>query len=130
MTAQMTAYGRELRRLRLEAGLSMGQVARAIGVSVVHYSRVENGKENPFPPGRTVDYRVLAKILRTSATELQTLAASERRIELDLKDQRQDVREFAVELARRIEDDSLTPEQVHRLKSILDGSPKRGKSGD
>lgn len=71
-------FGETLKRRRLGLGLSMGQVARALGISVVHYSRVENGKEHPFPSAGKVDYEVLAKLLGADAAELLALAHKER----------------------------------------------------
>ena len=43
------ARGQAVRDARTRAGMSMGDLARAVGVSVVRVSRIERGKVDPLP---------------------------------------------------------------------------------
>lgn len=115
-----TSFAERLRSLRIAADRSMGEVARALSLTTVYYSEVENGKKHPFPPA-TVDYGKLAGILNADRYELERLAQEGRsKLGLSLKPKRAEDVEIAIALARRLNDSSLTPEEIAKIRSILD----------
>lgn len=68
-------FGKLIRELRTEAGITLSQVADALDVSIVYVSDVERGKRPPFVPAKI---RALANLLRESTTALLERAARER----------------------------------------------------
>src|SRR5579862_3406622 len=77
-------FGEVLRRLRREAGKTIGDVARLLDVSTVYVSDVERGNRKPFTRGRILE---IAKCLEKDPSEL--LKASDRErgvIEYDISD--------------------------------------------
>lgn len=64
------SFGQYIRRLRVQACLSMGHCARAFDVSVCYWSNVENCQKPPFPVNGKVDYRKLADMLNTDYNDL------------------------------------------------------------
>lgn len=120
-------FGKVLRDLRVAADKSMGEVARALGISTVYYSEVENEKKPPFPQGK-VDFQVLARFLSTNQDELEKAAVSERqKVELVLDKANADKIKMATVLARRLHDDSLTQDQINQINEIL-GRNKGGSN--
>lgn len=114
------SFAERLRSLRIAADRSMGEVARALGLTTVYYSEVENGKKHPFPPD-TVDYGKLAGILNAERSELERLSLEGRsKLGLSLKPKRPQDFEIALALARRLNDSSLTAEEIAKIRSILD----------
>lgn len=117
-------FHQRLRELRIDAKKSMGHVARAIGVTTVYYSEVENGKKLPFPPHKA-DYRLLAEAVNGNREELEVLAAAGRLSQGVSIKTNQRTHNFAVMLARRLNDDSLEPDQLEEIERILE--KKAGK---
>jgi transcriptional regulator with XRE-family HTH domain len=74
-------FGELLRRLRVKADRSMGQVARQLGVSVTYISDVERGKRAPLRPERI---EKVAKYLNADPADLLDAAGRSRGVfELD-----------------------------------------------
>jgi transcriptional regulator with XRE-family HTH domain len=116
-----TAFSAMLRDLRIKAKLSMGQVARATGVTTVYYSEIENAKKPPPPLGGKVDFTKLAEVLEGDVHKMMNAAAHSReRVRLDLSDAPEDTRSLAMNLARRLNDESLTDEQIKEIRKILE----------
>lgn len=110
-----------LRELRISSDKSMGQVSREIGVTTVYYSHVENGKMPPFPAGK-VDYVRLAAAVGGDWKELQLLAVQTRgHMEFNVERAKPETSSVLVTLGRKIDDDSLTEEQVERIRKVLEG---------
>jgi transcriptional regulator with XRE-family HTH domain len=63
----MSNFGAKLRQIRVQAGFSGEELARAIGVSGVYVSRLELGKTPPPTPERL---RQIEKVLGPPAGEL------------------------------------------------------------
>ena len=62
-------FGRWIREIREKRGISLGSVARALGVTSPYMSNIELGKRPVFPIwGRTYD--ILAELLEVPATDL------------------------------------------------------------
>lgn len=49
MAERVTTFGTELRRLRMEAGLSLAQLGELLHYSKGHLSKIENGAKSPSP---------------------------------------------------------------------------------
>ena len=120
------SFGARLRELRIAVDKSMGKVAREIGVSTVYYSEVENGKKPPFPVGK-VDYGTVASALDSDQQELERIAFAERgSVKLKLDSASKETKDVALLLARRLNDDSLSKQDIERIRKIL-GDEKEGK---
>lgn len=119
-----TKFGDKLRELRLEKDLSMGQVARAIGVTTVYYSAVENGRQPAFPE-KKVNYQTLAAVLGADVTELSKLAADQRgNVVVNLNKVADNNKGVVISLARMLNDNSLSDEQIEKIRQALEGEDK------
>jgi transcriptional regulator with XRE-family HTH domain len=125
-------FSSRLRELRIAADRSMGAVARAIGVTTVYYSEVENGRKHPFPP-HSVDFRKLAEVVGGDQAELEALAARERLAAMapkhsgiSLKPRSERTQGIAVQLARCINEDLLSDAEIEAINQVL--QRKRGDS--
>ncbi len=103
----------------------MGQVARAIGITTVYYSEVENGKKLPFPP-HTIDYGALSEAVGGDREELEALATEGRAsMGVSIKTTNKRAQGVAVTLARRMHENSLDDEQLDAIERII--NEKLGK---
>jgi len=68
-------FGRLLRKTRTEAGLTMGDLARALTLTVPYISDVERGNRGPLSVDRIIQ---AAKQMKTDPTPLLAAAAEER----------------------------------------------------
>ena len=65
-------FGPRLRELRHAKGLTLRQLAEAVGVDFTYLSKIENGKAGYLPGAETI--RSLAEALETDALDLLQLA--------------------------------------------------------
>lgn len=109
-----------LRALRLREKKSMGEVSRALDISVVYYSEVESGRKPPFPEGK-VDYAVLAKVLKAQENDLKERAELDREKRRILKsfDCDDDSADLAVSFGRLLSNNELTDKQKEKIRKIL-----------
>lgn len=118
-----SAFAEMLRALRVGIRKSMGQVAREIGVTTVYYSDLENAKKPAPYLGSKVDFGKLAEVLGGDVDDLMKAASRSRRklrIDLDLNGRSEESCAFAATLARRLNDNSLTAEQIIQLRKVLE----------
>lgn len=109
-----------LRKLREGKRLSLTNVARAIGVSIVYYRDVERGTRRPFSSVK-VDFEVLATRLGADARELQRSAAEERgQLELDFRRTDHDAQRLAVLFANCLSKRRLAKANLTQLRRILE----------
>ena len=128
MRTKKQNFHERLRDLRVNAGKSMGEVARALAITTVYYSEVENGKKNAFPPHK-VDYRILAQTVNGDQGELERLAIEEReRHGIALKPKTSSTQEMAILLARCINENLLDAQGIAEINKVLKRSQKRGTS--
>jgi transcriptional regulator with XRE-family HTH domain len=73
ITIAFVTFGRHLRGLRVEKGLTQRKLAELVGVDFTYLSKIENDREG-YRPGEDL-IRKLAGILGTNADELTLLAA-------------------------------------------------------
>lgn len=119
-------FGDELRALRLQAGKSMGDVARLLGVSVTFISDVERGRRGPLSPDNVTK---AAEFLGVDPKPLLTKAAKEKgSIKLSAVNATPMHLAVGAGLARRWAD--LTPEQLQQIGKVLgEEDEESGKDG-
>lgn len=71
----MSTFGDLLRTLRSQAGMSMGELARQLAVSVPYISDVERGNRPPLTAARIEQ---VADLFRIDSTDLHAAAAASR----------------------------------------------------
>ena len=117
-TAVSDAFGQLLRQLRSAAGVTMGQLARHLGVSVPYVSDVERGHRPPFMNEKILK---VAELLGTDANQLLRIAAESRgAFVLDAKAVSPRAREVGAALMRGW---PLSEEELEEIQHIL---AKRG----
>ena len=121
----MTPFGDRMRKLRAERGVTLKEMADAIGVSSAYLSALEHGKRGR--PGWHLIQRILAffNIIWDEAEEMVRLARiSHPRITIDTSG----LNPKATELANRLADEigKLDPAMLEELLGVLER--KRPKS--
>ena len=121
----MTPFGDRMRKLRAERGVTLKEMADAIGVSSAYLSALEHGKRGR--PGWHLIQRILAffNIIWDEAEEVVRLARiSHPRITIDTSG----LNPKATELANRLADEigKLDPAMLDELLGVLER--KRPKS--
>lgn len=115
----LTPFGRRLRELRKERGLTQKEMAAAIGVSTAYLSALELGQRGL--PGWYLVQRIIAyfNVIWDEAGELERLAQlSHPRVRLDTEGLGPEATELANRFARRLP--TLTPQERDALMAILD----------
>ena len=108
-------FGELLRKERSRAGMSMGDLARKLGVSVPYVSDVERGNRAPFSTERTLH---AAEAIGIDSNVLLVAASRDRgAFELQTKGVSSRAREVGAALARGWSD--LTEEQLEQIARIL-----------
>lgn len=106
-------FGATLRLLRVDAGLTLRELADRIGVSNAYLSRVENGHDAPPTPDRLA---AIARAFRLSPTTLVELADRVGPIAADYFETVPGARELMMEVVRR----RLSPVQIARIRAFVD----------
>jgi transcriptional regulator with XRE-family HTH domain len=116
--SRTTAFGEYLRDKRVEAGLSLRQVAERIGVTHVFLGEVERGKSAPLAKRH---WAALAEIIPgVKLEELETKAAISKPIKMDLETAPALYRQLGVRLSKDFESRNLTDEQIKKIMDVLD----------
>ncbi|WP_166838684.1 helix-turn-helix domain-containing protein [Rheinheimera pleomorphica] len=114
-----TPFGRYIRKLRIDHGVILKDLADALKVSSSYISALELGKKS-ISKGfvdKVADY---FKLDNKETLELSQLASeSQPTVKLDLKDSSDTEKELVVAFARRYRE--LTEEQQAKLKQLLEG---------
>jgi|GraSoiStandDraft_10_1057309.scaffolds.fasta_scaffold521386_1 transcriptional regulator with XRE-family HTH domain len=117
----MAKFGTLLRRTRSEVGVSMGKVARHLGMKVSHLSDVELGRRAPLSPDRI---KKVGAFLQVDTTPLLLAAAEEKGVfELDTQNVSPHAREVVAALARELP--ALNDLQLDKIQEIV--RPKGGR---
>jgi transcriptional regulator with XRE-family HTH domain len=119
----MTPFGERLRKLRAERGVTLSEMAAAIGVSAAYLSALEHGHRGR-PSWRLVQ-RIIAyfNIIWDDAEELAELARlSHPRVVIDTSGLSPQATRLANVLARRIR--HLDEARIQRLLAILEETDK------
>jgi len=118
-------FGDMLRKLRKAADKTLGDVARALGVSIVYVSDVERGQRNPLSNEKIMR---VAKILDTDPAPLISAADKERGfIEYDLASATPLEAGVVSGLVAGLARGGITEDQLENIQAILDkkGATKR-----
>lgn len=115
----LTSLGRFLRKLRIDQGEILKDMADKLDVTASFLSAVENGKKKMPPAWNSLicDLYQLNEEQQEEFTE--AIAGSEHRIELDLSETSIENKELAVAFARKFSD--FNDRQIKQLKDILKG---------
>jgi transcriptional regulator with XRE-family HTH domain len=113
-------FGRELRRLRCGAGLTLVDVADEMGWSIVYLSDIERSRRNPPSP------RDIEKLLRIIGSidmlpVMLRLAVEERKsIEIPIdRSSDVEVNDMLVALARQVGEGALDREVAKKIQELL-----------
>lgn len=114
------SFGQVLRQLRREAGRTLGDVARLLGVSAVYVSDVERGNRRAFTRERIIQ---IANFLEKDPTELLRAADRERGvIEYDITNARPLEADVVGGLVTGLARGGVSDEQLQRIRGILEES--------
>jgi transcriptional regulator with XRE-family HTH domain len=114
----MTPFGRAMRELREQRGVTQSALAQAIGVSPAYLSALEHGRRGK--PTFELLQRIAGyfNIIWDEAEELFRLAdASDPRVVIDTAGLAPEFTLFANELARRIR--TLSPDVIEEMTELL-----------
>ncbi len=123
----MTPFGKKVRSLRAERGLTQKQMAESIGVSPAYLSALEMGKKGR--PSFALVQRIITyfNIIWDDAEELIELAGiSHPRIVIDTSNLSADATSFANRLSREIK--KLTDSDIALLTTLLDRAKQKNKT--
>ena len=120
----MTPFGREIRRLRAERGLSQKHMAKALGVSAAYLSALEHGHRGQ--PSWELLQRIIGyfNVIWDEAEELQHLAAlSHPRVTIDTAGLSADATALANRLAESI--GTLTEEDIRSMLQLMKDAKRK-----
>lgn len=123
----MTPFGKKVRSLRAERGLTQKQMAESIGVSPAYLSALEMGKKGR--PSFALVQRIITyfNIIWDDAEELIELAGiSHPRIVIDTSNLSAEATSFANRLSREIK--KLTDSDIALLTTLLDRAKQKNKT--
>lgn len=119
----LTEFGKYVRKLRIDKGVVLGEMAQAIGMSSAYLSAVENGK-------KAITDQLIEKLVGyfslNDAQNLDLKQAADNSpvtVKLDLRDMPGEERTLVSAFARQVAD--LSPDQKKSIFEILN-SKKRG----
>lgn len=115
--SQSNDFGRYIRARRVAYGVSLRSAAKALGVSAVYLGEVERGVR---PPMREQFWDALIRVVPSiERSALDRLSAKSRPIQLDLRDAPPRYQDLGLALARRIEKQNISRDDLEKIYSIL-----------
>lgn len=120
----ITKFGKELRKLRLDLGITLFEMATAIGVSPSLLSSAETGKK-PASPALIDKLATHYDYIRAHRAQFDQLA-DETRGEVRIRLSTDNSRAHGVAMAFARNFDSLTTQQLEQLMAVFN----KPKSGD
>lgn len=116
----LSNYGKILRKIRIDKGLTMAQMAKAIGITSAYLSTIERGKRN-IPKSLTQNVINHYKLSNEQVAELQEAEyLSMDSFEIDLSDVDLDKKTLVFAIAKNLK--NMTYEQVEMIKNIVEGN--------
>lgn len=116
-TSSRSPYGALLRQRRLEAGLSLRDVANQLGVSHVFLADVERGLRGPL---KAEHEPVLLKTIgNMKLGELERARALSRPVKITLENTPAQYQDLTLAFARRIERQNLGEKKLKQLLELL-----------
>jgi len=124
----LSHFGLEVRRLRLDLGIKLKDMADKLGVTSAFLSAVETGSK-PVPPSLPEDIAREYRLDNEAITRLRKAALkSVRSVRLEVSDRTDRAQELAVTFARRFP--SMDETEVERLMKALVENKTHHKTGD
>jgi len=115
--SMLTPFGKELRKLRIDREMRLGEMAKLLQVSAAFLSAVETGKKS-VPEAMVGEIGKALKLKSEQVARLkQAAAASVISVRIELREADIEARELAVGFARRFPD--LTEQQKQALQKLL-----------
>ena len=115
----LSAYGKILRKIRIDKGLTMAQMAKAVGITSAYLSTIERGKRN-IPKSLTQDIIGHYELSNEQVAELRNAEYLSRdSIEIELEDMELSKKSLALSFANNLKD--MTYEQVALIDDIMEG---------
>jgi transcriptional regulator with XRE-family HTH domain len=115
--SMLTPFGKELRKLRIDREMRLGEMAKLLEVSAAFLSAVETGKKS-VPEAMVSEIGKALKLKSEQVARLkQAAAASVISVRIELREADTEARELAVGFARRFPD--LTEQQKQALQKLL-----------
>ena len=122
----LTEFGKILRKLRIECGELIKDMAEKLGCTASYLSAVEIGKR-PIPIGWADKIASCYSLNKEEAKKLEKAAMLDvKSIKIDVSGFQEDKREAALLFARRFKD--LDEESVSSIRKLLDGDRRGGMS--
>ena len=118
----ITSLGRFLRKLRIDQGEILKDMADKLGVSVSFLSAVENGKKRMPSTWNTKLCELYQLIPEQTQAFTTAIAETEESLEMDFYGVAAGKRELAVSFARKFSD--FDEGQIEAIKRILQGDNK------
>lgn len=115
----MTKLGRELRKIRLDLGITLYEMATAIGISSAMLSSIETGKK-PAPSNLIDKLASEYEAVKGRKTEFVNLANETKNEVRIVLGERSDANELAFAFARKF--DSLSSAEISQLMSTFNKS--------
>ena len=116
----LSNYGKILRNIRIDKGLTMAQMAKAVGITSAYLSTIERGKRN-IPKSLTQNVINHYKLSNEQVAELQEAEyLSMDSFEIELSDVDLDKKTLVFTIAKNLK--NMTCEQVAMIKNIVEGN--------
>ena len=114
----LSEYGKTLRKIRIDNGFTLAQMAKAVGITSAYLSTIERGKRN-IPKNLTQNIIGHYELSNEQATELQKAEyLSMDSFEIELSAVSLHKKTLVLSLAKNLK--NMTYEQVARIKSIME----------
>ena len=114
---KVTPFGRDVRKLRIDHGETMADLASAVSVSVAFLSAVETGKKSA-PPSLIAELVKHYHLDKMQARQLQDLAdQSKTEMRINMSKASDEARELVAVFARRFSE--LSEAEVAKIKKAL-----------
>ena len=115
----LTSFGKFCRKLRVENGKLLLDMAKQLGVSSAYLSKVENGKARPRKEWLDIIAREYC-LGKDDVHELKKAISEARRSKvLDMSELSEDDRDMMLAFARKL--DTMDMKETDRLKKLLKG---------
>lgn len=116
----VSEYGKILRKIRIDKGLTMAQMAKAAGITSAYLSTIERGNRN-IPKYLTQNVINHYELSNEQVAELQKAEyLSTNSVEIELSGVNLDKKALVLSLAKNLK--SMTYEQVEMIKNIVEGN--------
>lgn len=119
-------FGEHLRRKRVEARLSLRELAKILGLSHTYLGEVERGECGPL--SRDFWPKIVDAIPGVTLGEIEEVSFNARRLSIDLSSLRGDARAAAVAFAQRVADGTLSEQLGSELLVLLLTPSRRSKT--